>query len=86
LKAFEIVCVTVGLPALPATGAAAVLGVESAPLGAGLTLAAVALLYLVVVGWKVREQGVPFWCSSGSSPAGWFHRFKEAVDTEKARI
>jgi len=86
MKAFEVICITVGLLALPATGFAAVLGDESAPLGAGLGSAAVALLYLAVVGWKLREQEVPFWCSSGSAPAGRFHRFKEIVDTEKARI
>ena len=86
MKTFEVICITIGLIPLPVTVVAALLGDESAPVSAGLTFAALALLYLAVVGWKLREQEVPFWCSSGSAPAGRFHRFKEIVDTEKARI
>ena len=86
MKTFEVICITIGLIPLPVTVVAALLGDESAPVSAGLTFAALALLYLAVVGWKLREQEVPFWCSSGSAPAGRFHRFKEIVDTEEARI
>ena len=86
MRTFEVICITIGLIPLPLTVVAALLGDESAPVSAGLTFAALALLYLAVVGWKLREQEVPFWCSSGSAPAGRFHRFKEIVDTEKARI
>ena len=62
MKAFEVICITVGLLPLPATVVAAVLGDESAPVGAGLGSAALALLYLAVVRWNLRKQGVPFWC------------------------
>lgn len=88
LKTFEVICITVGLLSLLATGATAVLGDESAPVGAGLTLAAIALLYLAVMGWKLRKQEVAFWCSPESGPVGRrrFHNFKEIVDTEKTRI
>ena len=62
MKASEMIWVTVGLLPLPATGVAALLGDESAPVGAGLTFAALALLYLAFMRWNLRKQGVPFWC------------------------
>ena len=82
MKAFEMICITVGLLLLPATVVAALLGDESAPVGAGLTFAALALLYLAVVRWKLRKQGVPFWCCAGPATTGRHrpHKFADISD------
>ena len=85
MKAFEVICITVGLLPLPATVVAALLGDESAPVGSALTFAAPALLYLAVVRWKLRKQGVPFWCCAGLATTGRHrpHKFADIGDPYK---
>ena len=85
MRTFEVICITIGLIPLPVTVVAALLGDESAPVSAGLTFAALALPYLAVVGWKLRKQGVPFWCSNRSGAAGRRrpHKFADIGDRFK---
>ena len=82
MKTFEVICITIGLIPLPVTVVAALLGDESAPVSAGLTFAAFALSYLAPVAWKLRKQGVPFWCSNRSEAMGlWLpHKFADIGD------
>jgi len=85
MKAFEVICITVGLLPLPATVVAALLGDESAPVGAGLTFAALALLYLAFMRWKLRKQGVPFWCWAAPTTGRHRpHKFADIGDRFKA--
>ena len=82
MRTFEVICITIGLIPLPVTVVAALLGDESAPVSAGLTSAAFALSYLAPVAWKLRKQGVPFWCSNRSEAVGlWLpHKFADIGD------
>jgi len=82
MKAFEMICITVGLLPLPATVVAALLGDASAPVSAGLGSAAFALSYLAPVAWKLRKQGVPFWCCAGPATTGRHrpHKFADIGD------
>ena len=86
MRTFEVICITIGLIPLPVTVVAALLGDESAPVSAGLTFAALVLPYLAVVAWKLRKQGVPFWCLSRSEAVGLYlpHKFADIGDPFKA--
>ena len=85
MRTFEVICITIGLIPLPVTVVAALLGDESAPVSAGLTFAALALPYLAAVAWKLRKQGVPFWCSNRSEAVGLHlpHKFADIGDPFK---